>query len=109
MRETLINTHISSFLEWCEINDVYLILSWNCGHTLKITPFFSVRGISYQGKRPTGFKGNNLHLLPLSDTLLEWIHTEFVPCFDKDIFKWTISVQNLPEELKCHLNGQTNN
>ena len=45
----------------------------------------------------------------ISDKLINWIKSEFIPLFDTDPFLWAASVQTAPKELQCHLLGQTNN
>lgn len=98
------------YIHFCELNNIYIMLSWNSGSTLKITPLEYIAHISSESKiYPSGFIWNNPEQTPISPQLIKWINTQFIPLFNSNPFLWTVSVQTAPKELQCLLLGQTNN
>jgi len=77
--------------------------------SVHVHPLQSIRGISRGGKRPTHFKWHNTANTKVTPELIEWIHTEFLPVFNRDLFLWKVSTHKSPKELQCHLLGLTNN
>lgn len=87
----------------------WIELFYPCGHIGQILPNRPIRGVTYQGKSPCGFKWHNPNACKVTAELIKWVNTEFIYIFTIDAFKWQISSYTAPKELQCHLLGRTNN
>lgn len=97
-----INPMKAELISWIE-------LFYHCGHTGQIKPMARFRDDMFNPKRPIAFKWHNPKACTVTPELIEWIHTEFIPAFEIDTFKWQVGIYTSPKELQCHLSGHTNN
>ena len=92
-------------------SETYIIISHKDGSKNKVRLFENFLEIYkvFNDSPIISFIWNNPNKVTISQELINWIKSEFIPTFDTDPFLWAASVQTAPKELQCHLLGQTNN
>ena len=92
-------------------SETYIIISHKDGSQNKIRLFENFLEIyKVLNDSPIiSFIWTNPNKAIISNELINWIESEFIPIFNTDPFLWAASVQTAPKELQCHLLGQTNN